>query len=60
MRGRVWRDTSIDKIAIVEHLYRKKDAEDDLAAKVVDGHFIKKQGTQAEPGRHAGVAANAQ
>ena len=60
MRGRVWRDAGLDKIAIVEHLYRKKDSEDDLVAKVVDGHFIEKQGTQAESGRHAGVAANAQ
>ena len=60
LRGRVWRDTSIDKVSIVEHLYRKKDTADELVAKVVDGHFIERQGTQAEPGRHAGVAANAQ
>ena len=60
LRGRVWRDASLDKIFIVEHLYRKKDTADELVAKVVDGHFIERQETQAEPGRHAGVAANAQ
>lgn len=57
---RVWYDAGRDKIAIVEHLHRKKDEEGDLVAVVVDGHFFEKQGTQAEPGRHAGVAADAQ
>ena len=42
LRGSVWRDASLDKIFIVEHLYRKKDTADDLVTKVVDGHFYRK------------------
>ncbi|MDP6700688.1 MAG: hypothetical protein QGH25_13640 [Candidatus Latescibacteria bacterium] len=55
-----WHDAERDKIAIVEHFHRKKDAEDGIAKRVVDGHFFEGQRTEAEPGRHAGVATDAQ
>jgi hypothetical protein len=58
--ARVWHDTNTDKIAIVEHLYRKKGTEADLVTKVVDGHFFAGQRTEAESGRDVGVAADTQ
>lgn len=60
LQARIWHDADLDKIAIVECIYRKKGAESDLVTKVVDGYFFAEQGTKAEPGRHAGVAADAQ
>ena len=60
LRARVWHDTDTDKIAIVEHLYRKKGTEADIVTKVVDGHFFAEQRTEVESGRDAGVAADAQ
>ena len=60
LRAKIWHDTDTDKIAIVEHLYRKKGTEGDIVTKVVDGHFFAGQGTEAEPGRDVGVAADAQ
>ncbi|MGY8825962.1 MAG: hypothetical protein ACKVJG_18835 [Candidatus Latescibacterota bacterium] len=58
LNGRVWYRQDLDKIGIVEHLYRKRDESTDIVNMTVNGHFIEE--TEAEPGRHAGVAADAQ
>lgn len=58
LNSRVWHRQDLDKIGIVEHLYRKRDEASDIVDTIVNGHFIEE--TEAEPGRHAGVAADAQ
>ena len=60
LHGRVWHDADLDKISIIEYLYRKKDLAGDLVNRVVDGHFLERQGTEVESGRDAGVAADPQ
>ena len=60
LHGRVWHDAELDKISIIEYLYRKKDRAGDLVNRVVDGHFLERQGTEVESGRDAGVAADPQ
>ena len=58
--AKAWHDAERDKIAIVEHFHRRKEAEEGIANRVVDGHFFEGQRTEAESGSHAGVSADAQ
>lgn len=56
--ARVWHRQDLDKIGIVEHLYRKRDGASDLVDTVVHGHFIEE--AEAKQGSDAGVATDAQ
>ncbi len=56
--GRIWYREDLDKIGIVEYLYRKRDEAGDLVDTAIDGHFIEE--TEAESGRDAGIATDAQ
>ncbi|MFH1569134.1 MAG: hypothetical protein ABIL09_14160 [Gemmatimonadota bacterium] len=58
--GRVWHCEVGNRICIVEHLHRKRDEAGDLADTLTHGYLCHPQGTEADPGGHAELPADAQ
>jgi len=58
--GRVWNCRETNKICIVDHLFRKKEQQGDLAERIADGYFCHQESAQTESRGHAELAAGPQ
>ena len=57
--SRVWHCQSVDKICIIDHLYRKREEGEDLPLRLSHGYFCHQE-SQTEPPGHAQLTADAQ
>ena len=60
LRGAVWHCPDLNRICIVEHLFKKLEQGGDTLDEVMDGYVCHEEEAAADAGRHAGVAAGPQ